>query len=110
MNIDEILLKIKKGEIEIEDAKKSLQLLTVKHIEDFAKLDICRNMRKGIPEIVFAENKTPREIVKIAKEMSKCSGRVIISRLSGGHLKELKKLKEKLNVIIFKNARMAVLS
>lgn len=110
MSIDEILLKLKRGTITVEDAKKSLELLSVINVENFAKLDVCRGIRKGVPEIVYAENKTPTETVKIAEKMAKRSGRAIISRLSENHLKELRKLKKKFKVEIFKKARMVVIS
>jgi pyridinium-3,5-biscarboxylic acid mononucleotide synthase len=45
-----------------------------------ARLDLHRENRKGIPEIIYAERKTPEDTIKIARKFLSHNGRAIISR------------------------------
>ncbi|NWJ96258.1 MAG: nickel pincer cofactor biosynthesis protein LarB [Chloroflexi bacterium] len=48
-----------------------------------ARLDLRREMRKGVPEIIYAEQKMPDDVVEIARRfLSEGRGRVLISRSS----------------------------
>lgn len=46
----------------------------------YAHLDTGREERTGVPEVIFAEPKTPQQVVAIAKRFLDQTGRVIISR------------------------------
>ncbi len=50
------------------------------HVEDYARLDLHRAGRKGVPEVILAERKTPEQTVAIARRMLEETGRAIISR------------------------------
>lgn len=45
-----------------------------------ACLDLTREARKGVPEIIWAENKEPATVVEIARRFVEETGRAIISR------------------------------
>ena len=81
MEIHEILESVKKGKISINNAKKLLSLYSIEEVEGFVKIDINRRKRRGIPEVVFAENKELIEIKKIAKKTLEKTNSVIISRI-----------------------------
>ena len=81
MEIHEILESVKIGKISINNAKKLLSLYSIEEIEGFAKIDINRRKRRGIPEVVFAENKELIEIKKIAKKTLEKTNSIIISRI-----------------------------
>ena len=68
MEIQEILEKLEKGKISIKNAKNLLSLYSIEEVEGFAKIDINRQKRRGIPEIIFAETKEIDEIKKITKK------------------------------------------
>ncbi len=51
------------------------------HVADYARLDLHRAARKGVPEVVLAERKTPEQTVSIARRMLEVTGRAIISRV-----------------------------
>ena len=53
-----ILEKLSKGLISIEEAEFSLKTLTISEVENMAKLDIKREIRTGIPEIILGEGKS----------------------------------------------------
>ncbi len=81
MEIYEILESLKAGETSVDDAKKLLSLYSIEQVEGFAKIDINRRLRRGIPEIIFAETKETDEIKKILKKTLEKSNSVIISRI-----------------------------
>ena len=61
--------------------QKLLSLYSIEEIEGFAKIDINRKNRRGIPEVIFAETKELDEIKKIVKRVLEKSNAVIVSRL-----------------------------
>ncbi len=81
MELDEILASLKSGKITVPSARKLLSLYSIEKIEDFAKIDTGRKNRRGIPEVIFAENKLFSEIKKITQKTLKKSNSIIISRL-----------------------------
>src|SRR5712692_762603 len=64
---------------------KRNQLLAVEELAQLAKLDVGREIRKGIPEIVLADGKDPADVATIAEAMVRRGGRAIISRATKIH-------------------------
>ncbi len=64
----DILKKIQAGEISPEDA---LLKLRVEPFEDlgYAKVDHHRELRRGVPEVIYGAKKTPEQITGIASAM-----------------------------------------
>ncbi|HIE35933.1 MAG TPA: 1-(5-phosphoribosyl)-5-amino-4-imidazole-carboxylate carboxylase, partial [Candidatus Omnitrophica bacterium] len=62
----------------------------------FAKLDIEREKRKGIPEIIYAPQKTILQLKKIIQEFKKHTDLIFISKLSFNYYQKLKKSFSKL--------------
>ena len=81
MEIHEILESLKANKISVAEAKKLLSLYSIEEIEGFAKIDINRRKRRGIPEVIFAETKELDETKKIVKKTLEKSNSVIVSRL-----------------------------
>ena len=81
MELYEILESLQSKKISVPKAKKLLSLYAIEKIEDFAKVDINRQKRSGIPEIIFAENKQLDEIKKIIKSIMERSNFVLVSRI-----------------------------
>jgi NCAIR mutase (PurE)-related protein len=50
------------------------------HVDNYARLDLHRAGRKGVPEVILAERKTPEQTVEIARRMLEQTGRAILSR------------------------------
>ena len=48
----------------------------------FAKLDHHRALRTGMPEVIFAESKTPAQVAAIFARMAKAGGNVLATRAS----------------------------
>ena len=62
-------------------------LLAIKRVARIAHLDVEREIRKGLPEIIMAEGKAPQEVAEIVAEMTKKTGRAIVSRASTRYLR-----------------------
>ena len=81
MELDEILNSLKSGKMTVPNARKLLSLYSLEKIEDFAKIDTGRKYRRGIPEVIFAEQKQLSEIKKIIQRVLKKSNSILVSRL-----------------------------
>ena len=81
MELNEILESLKSGKITSSKARKLLSIYAIDKIENFAQIDIGRQKRKGIPEVIFAENKQLDEIKKIVTKVLNKSNYVLISRI-----------------------------
>lgn len=82
MNLIEILESLKLGKISTSKAQKLLSLHSIEKVEDFAKLDVGRKFRRGIPEVIFAERKKLTEIKKIILAALRRSDSILISRIN----------------------------
>jgi NCAIR mutase (PurE)-related protein len=80
--VKDILEQTAKGQLSVEEAEKLLRLQAIAEVEGMAKIDCNREHRKGIPEIILAENKTVTDVIEITNLMLSENGRVIVSRCS----------------------------
>jgi len=69
-SISEVLLAVKEGKLSVKKAEGLLKLNALAVIEDFARLDYNRFLRRGVPEIVYAQNKTVKQLVSIIKRLA----------------------------------------
>ncbi len=76
----EIIQKLINGEISADKAEKLLKTMQILELEDFAKMDMSRDIRTGVPEAIFAEGKDDEEIVKILMSCAS-NGRIMVTRL-----------------------------
>jgi len=90
----------------VPNARKLLSLYSLEKIEDFAKIDTGRKFRRGIPEVIFAEQKQLSEIKKIIQRVLKKSNSILVSRLKrNDYIKILEfSKKNKLKIEIGKNS------
>eukprot|EP00941_MAST-03F_sp_MAST-3F-sp1_P001356 g1356.t1 len=68
--ITSLLSKLKAGEISVPETEEKLRKLRFESVDGFAKLDHERSWRTGLPEVVFAEGKTPEQVREILERMS----------------------------------------
>ncbi|WP_406656966.1 nickel pincer cofactor biosynthesis protein LarB [Methanolobus sp. ZRKC2] len=81
MEVENILLAFKNGEIELEKANAEIRSMGYVPVSDIAKIDTFRKHRTGIMEAILAEGKQPDDIVEIAKAQVNAMGRALITRL-----------------------------
>ena len=77
--IKKLLSDVKTGKVNVADALKELKHLPYEDI-GIAKVDHHRELRHGIPEVIFAEGKKPEDIKVIAASMLEKSGKFLITR------------------------------
>ena len=98
-----ILEQLSKGAITAEEAEMALKLKPFVDL-GFAKPDLHRGMRQGIPEVIFGQGKTPEQIDAITKSLlDEGQKTVLITRLS-----EEKNTLLTTPVKYYKEARIAV--
>lgn len=81
MDLYEILESLKEDKISIRTAKKLLSLYSIEEVEKFAKIDVNRSKRRGVPEVIFAETKELDEINKIIEKTLEKTNAVVVSRI-----------------------------
>ena len=89
MDLTEILETLSKGNISVSKAQKLLSLYSIEKIEEFAKIDIGRKIRNGVPEVIFAEKKQLSEIKKIIVKVLTKTNLVLVSRIQKNHFEKI---------------------
>ncbi len=75
-----LLDRVLAGETSPDEAMESLRQLPVEDL-GFARLDVHRELRQGMPEAIFGEGKTPEQVVAISKKLLETtSAPVLITR------------------------------
>jgi len=94
VNIKNTLKKLKTDKISINEACDLLKTDSYEDL-DFAKIDHHRIKRKGFPEVIFCEGKTPAQIFKIAKAIYKKGDNILATRADTKAYKAIKKVVKK---------------
>jgi hypothetical protein len=81
MSIKFILEKFKEGKITLEEAEKKIKLFDIEKIKEIGAIDINRDYRTGVPEVVLGEGKRDEEIVEIVKGIVAKRGKCMVTRL-----------------------------
>ena len=69
MNLQTLLEQVKTGDISLEQAEKQIKSLAFEDI-GYAKIDHHRELRQGLPEVVYGAGKTAEQIDGILQPMS----------------------------------------
>ena len=89
-----ILSRLAEGEIDVDSAMDSLQYFPYEDI-GFARIDHHRSLRRGIPEVVFCENKTVDQVTRIGQRIIREGDDLIMTRVSEEMFLALKDLDAK---------------
>jgi len=79
--LEELLSAVKDGDVPVKEALKRLESLPFEDL-GFARLDLHRDLRQGLPEVVFCQNKTPEQIITIMEKLWEHHDHVLGTRLS----------------------------
>ena len=71
--------QVRAGEMDVESAVTRMRHMPFEDL-GFAKIDHHRALRHGMPEVVFAQGKTPEQTVAIAERLYENSPNVLITR------------------------------
>lgn len=83
-DLKELLESVKSGHIDIDDAVTSLRHLSVEDL-GFARIDHHRPLRKGFPEVIFAQGKTPEQTAQIFARLAERNSKVLATRATSCH-------------------------
>jgi pyridinium-3,5-biscarboxylic acid mononucleotide synthase len=84
--LSDLLEQYRENRITLEAATEAIEGLRLEQIGDFARIDLGRNVRCGMPEVVLAEGKDPEHLAEIVMRVAKTAGRCIVTRLSPGQV------------------------
>ncbi|MCD6530698.1 nickel pincer cofactor biosynthesis protein LarB [Candidatus Bathyarchaeota archaeon] len=105
----DILRKVAEGKLSIEEAEKLLKAWAIEEIGNLAKIDVGREFRKSIPEIILGEGKDPKDLAEITLKMLGKSGRAIVSRVTEEQVEAVKRtLPEDSILQVYEKARMLI--
>jgi NCAIR mutase (PurE)-related protein len=89
--IEMLLNEVRDGRTAVNDALDRLRDLPFEDI-GFAKLDHHRALRTGMPEVIFANGKTPDQVAAIFARMAQHGGNVLATRASADMFRAVRDL------------------
>jgi len=76
-----LLCDVRDGSLNVEAALEALKELPY-HDLGFAKVDTHRQLRMGVPEVIFCQGKTIEQVVKIAERLAQDHHNIMATRAS----------------------------
>lgn len=89
MDLKKILLQYKQNKLTLNQVLNSINNLPYEKLSH-SILDIHREIRKGIPEIIYSEHKTPQQIIDLINRSMEYHKFVIATRLDSEKYKKIK--------------------
>jgi NCAIR mutase (PurE)-related protein len=80
-DVRRLLESLVAGDTGVDDVLQKLRLLQVAHLGEFARLDSHRDLRKGVPEVVYAKRKSDMALEAIVRRLLAERGLALVSRL-----------------------------
>ena len=77
--LSKLLGDVRGGRATVNAAVRKLKSLNT-HNLDFARVDGHRSLRKGFPEVIYCEGKTPVQVVAIAKKILQHNDNLLATR------------------------------
>src|ERR687890_31570 len=101
MELKAILNKFAEGHLSIDEVQKQISIHSIEYVRNnLAQLDMGREIRKGVPEVVFAEGKEYSDIVRIILSAIRKKEKVMVSRIKRHELSKLCKDLKKRNLVL----------
>lgn len=89
-SIRKLFDQVRRGKLSPDEAVEKLRHLPFEDL-GFAKLDHHRALRVGMPEVVFAEGKTPAQLAQIFSRLATHGGNILATRASRQQFTAVKK-------------------
>src|SRR5438309_11494831 len=87
--VRDVWRKLVGGELSEGEAVAQLRQLELDELGGRARLDLGRYLRRGIPEVVLAAGKSPREAARLVTAMAERQGQGLVSRMTDEHASAL---------------------
>jgi NCAIR mutase (PurE)-related protein len=88
--LKELLLSFKEGKISLEKIVEHLKHLPFEDL-GFARIDHHRSLRKGFPEVIYGQGKTPEQLIAIIEKMVSSNQTVLVTKLEKATYDKIKK-------------------
>ncbi len=108
MRLRDLLNAVARGELSVDEAEKLIKLNAIEEILSVARFDIGRELRRSVPEIVYARSKPTDVLLEIVKRVVDRCGRVIVSKLRRDQIEPIRSLSSEYDVHINEIGRIAV--
>ena len=76
----QLLRAVADGKASVDDAAQKLRNLAYEDIE-FAHIDHHRSLRKGFPEVIFGQGKSPDQVIGIMEKMQHQESVILVTRV-----------------------------
>jgi NCAIR mutase (PurE)-related protein len=90
----EVLRRLVAGELSLDEAEAELRRVQLEELGGRARLDLGREGRRGLPEVILASGKSPEAAARLTVAMARHRGQGLISRLGGEHWPALERAVE----------------
>lgn len=102
------------GRISVDEAERLIDQTLLVEVSGLANIDVGREARKGIPEVIYGEDKSVEEICRIVSKSLEVCDKVVVSRLSEDKIRRLKRLLrvkslricEKAGIVVVRNRKI----
>jgi NCAIR mutase (PurE)-related protein len=81
----------RRGKISRDEAASRIEGLRIEQLGDYARLDLGRAARCGVPEVILAEGKAPGQLAEIVVRTVASQGRCIVTRVSLDQVGEIRR-------------------
>jgi NCAIR mutase (PurE)-related protein len=89
--LEDLLKKVKSGKTTVDEAMVELKSLPFEDL-GFTRIDHHRSLRKGFPEVIWGEGKTPGQILSIMRQLKRKDQNILITRLQEKQAKAIQKV------------------
>ncbi len=89
-SLRKLLQDIKDGRLSPDEAMLRLRHMPFEDL-GFAKIDHHRQIRAGMPEVIFSRGKTPSQVAQIFRRMAAHGGNVLATKADENHFRAVKK-------------------
>ncbi|OFW61263.1 MAG: hypothetical protein A2133_11285 [Actinobacteria bacterium RBG_16_64_13] len=86
-----LLEELVAGDIELDTAVRKLRLFQVGAVGEFARLDTYRDLRKGVPEVIYASRKSDGDLEAIVRRCLTDRGFALATRLDPARAERLRR-------------------
>ncbi len=117
-SVSDVLKAVKLGKLSLKQAENLLKLDAIAIVGNIARLDYNRYLRRGVPEIIYAQNKTVKQLALIVQDLvtrwdeNPSRLPIILSKVRADQVRSVKRVlksedrKKKLVLKYYRNANM----